>query len=206
MAEFFCREGNAEYGPLSADELRTLAASGRLTAAGEVRKGRQGNWLPATNVQGLFTPVSESAESDVADEVTAVIDEGDEQPFAELAAVAAPEPLAVPSEVAPAGIDEAERYPGLRLVALYYKTAALVVGVGGIVAAFGIVIWSLTNGMRWPALIVPVLWGILLAIGGAVLAIILWSVAELVRLFVDLERNTRRTASGVATMLRGGRG
>jgi hypothetical protein len=32
----------------------------------------------------------------------------------------------VPSEAAPAGIDEVERYPGLRLVALYYKTAALV--------------------------------------------------------------------------------
>src|SRR5260370_17694387 len=122
MAEFFCREGNAEYGPLSADELRTLAASGRLTAAGEVRKGRQGFWLPATNVQGLFTPVSESAESDAAEEETAVVDEGDEQPFAELAAVAAPEPLAVPSEAAPARLDEAVRYPRLRLVALFYKT------------------------------------------------------------------------------------
>ncbi len=205
MAEFFCREGNAEYGPLSADELRTLAASGRLTAAGEVRKGRQGNWLPATNVQGLFTPVSEGAESAIADEEIAGVDEEDDQPFAELAAVAAPEPLAVPSEAAPAGIDEADRYPGLRLVALYYKTASLVVGVGGVVAAFGIVIWSLAHGMRWPALIVPVLWGILLAIGGAVLAIFLWSLAELIRLFVDLELNTRRTATGVATMLREGR-
>jgi hypothetical protein len=205
MAEFFCREGNAEYGPLSADELRTLAASGLLTAAGEVRKGRQGNWLPATNVQGLFSPISESAEPDAADEGTAVVEEGDEQPFAELAAVAAPEPLAVPIETAPAGIDEAERYPGLRLVALYYKTAALVVSAGGVIGGFGIVIWSLANGMRWPELIVPVLWGMLLAIAGAVLAIILWSFAELIRLFVDLELNTRRTAPAVAAMLRDGR-
>jgi hypothetical protein len=198
MAEFFCREGNAEFGPLSADDLRALAASGQLTAAGEVRKGRQGNWLPATNVQGLFPAAAETAES--ADGRA----EESEQSFEELAAVAAPEPLTLPGEAAPAGIDEVERYPGLRLVALYYKTASLVVGAGSLVAGFGIVIWSLANGMRWPALVVPVLWGVLLAIAGAVLAIVLWSIAELVRLLVDVELNTRRTASGLTAMLRRG--
>jgi hypothetical protein len=209
MAEFFGREGQSEFGPPSADELRALAASGRLTAAGEVRKGRQGNWLPATNVQGLFNAVSENAErveSGESEHENGAIDaEPDEQPFAELASVAIPEPLALPGEAAPAGIDEAERYPGLRLVALYYKTASLVVGAGGVVTGFGIVIWSLSSGMRWPALVAPVLWGALSAIAGAILAIILWSIAELIRLFVDLELNTRRAASGIAAMMRGTR-
>ena len=202
MTEFFCREGNAEYGPLSADDLRALAASGQLTAAGAVRKGRAGNWVPATNVQGLFPSNAESAESRDADNAAAGTVEKDVEPFEELALVAAPEPLVEPAEAAAAGIDEAERYPGLRLVALYYKTASLVVGVVGIVAGFGIVIWSLSNGVRWPALIVPMLWGVLLTVGGAILAIGFWSIAELIRLLVDLELNSRRAASGVLEILR----
>lgn len=203
MAEFFCREGNSEYGPLSADDLRALAASGQLTVAGEVRKGRQGIWLPATNVQGLFPSASAPIEAGESEHEADVEADGEEQPFAELAAVAAPEPLAEPGHAAPAGIDEVERYPGLRMVGLYYKTAALIVGVGGVAGGFGVVVWSIAHGVRWPELIVPVVWGVLLTIAGAVLAIGFWSIAELIRLLVDLELNTRRAAAGIAVLLRG---
>lgn len=106
MTEFFCREGPNEFGPLSVVELRGLVASGRLTSAGQVRKGRIGKWLPATNVQGLFQPSRAAvavapAESDDDVPLLNGDDEFDEAPpanaFAQLEAVSVPPPLAMPA-------------------------------------------------------------------------------------------------------------
>src|SRR5262245_12682192 len=55
MDEFYCRSGPNEYGPLTATELRKLAQVGRLVADDEVRRGRQGKWILAANLPGLFT-------------------------------------------------------------------------------------------------------------------------------------------------------
>jgi hypothetical protein len=54
MAEFFYRSGPNEYGPLTSTELRKLVQGGRLMAGDEVRKGRQGSWVPAVSIPGLF--------------------------------------------------------------------------------------------------------------------------------------------------------
>jgi hypothetical protein len=54
MTEFFYRSGPNEFGPLDATELKNLAASGRLGAGVEVRRGRTGKWIPAESVDGLF--------------------------------------------------------------------------------------------------------------------------------------------------------
>lgn len=53
-AEWFCRIGEEELGPLSAQRLRAMADEGRLTAADHVRQGRAGAWVPAGRVKGLF--------------------------------------------------------------------------------------------------------------------------------------------------------
>jgi hypothetical protein len=61
-AEWYCRIMSDEWGPMSADELIAVARWGRLTRDDVVRKGPDGEWVRAENVEGLFEPIiSESA-------------------------------------------------------------------------------------------------------------------------------------------------
>jgi hypothetical protein len=52
--EWFCRIAGQEIGPLSAAQLRAMTSSGRLVPADPIRQGRDGPWMPAGMVNGLF--------------------------------------------------------------------------------------------------------------------------------------------------------
>src|SRR5262245_31934590 len=52
--QWFCRIMGEEWGPMSALELVTVARRGRLTRNDLVRHGRDGNWVRAEIVDGLF--------------------------------------------------------------------------------------------------------------------------------------------------------
>ncbi len=52
-ADWYCKIAGAELGPLSSQQLRALAADGRLRVDDEVCQG-QGKWVPAGRVKGLL--------------------------------------------------------------------------------------------------------------------------------------------------------
>ena len=51
---WFCKVGDKKVGPLSADQLKTIAAQGQLRPEHMVRRGSEGPWVPAGRVKGLF--------------------------------------------------------------------------------------------------------------------------------------------------------
>jgi hypothetical protein len=70
-AGWYCQVMGEESGPLSSAQLKELAASGFLTPDVPVRKGVEGNWVPASRVKGLFaetsqTPADKEVESPAA--------------------------------------------------------------------------------------------------------------------------------------------
>jgi hypothetical protein len=198
MADFFYRFGPNELGPLTVPELRTLVATGQLVPAGEIRKGRQGPWVPADSVQGLF-PALETVPSELADE-SASPDEPAE-PVDDLAAF---QDAIEGSEIEPRRIVESARYPDLRKSATYYE------GLGWLVVVVGtLVIASLFVAGAWLPK-GPITFGIavaiiLSAVLTVMLVVILRSAGELIRVQVDIELNTRQTASAVFALLHGRR-
>lgn len=60
-AEWFCYIAGREFGPLSAQELRTMVAEGSLTPRHHVRRGRDGPWIEAGQVKGLFPPTPQQS-------------------------------------------------------------------------------------------------------------------------------------------------
>jgi|BioPla2DNA2_1021312.scaffolds.fasta_scaffold71067_2 hypothetical protein len=73
------------------------------------------------------------------------------------------------------------RYPALRIVAGFYKVLAWIVGIVAIIATF---YYLSSSGMAVLALVSLV--------GGAFLVIGLLAMAELIKVFVDIEYNTRK--------------
>lgn len=53
-AEWFCEISGKPVGPLSSDQLKAMADSGRLTPQDRVRQGWRGAWVAAGRVKGLF--------------------------------------------------------------------------------------------------------------------------------------------------------
>jgi GYF domain 2 len=53
MPDFYIQAGEFQFGPLSASDVRELAAAGRITPKHHVRKGEEGEWHPASEVKGL---------------------------------------------------------------------------------------------------------------------------------------------------------
>lgn len=53
-SEWYCQIDGEEHGPLSADQVRTMAQIGQLTRESLVRKGLTGQWTSALRVRGLF--------------------------------------------------------------------------------------------------------------------------------------------------------
>ena len=51
---WFCKIGEKKVGPLSVQQLKTIAARGQLRAEHLVRRGDAGPWVPAGRVKGLF--------------------------------------------------------------------------------------------------------------------------------------------------------
>jgi hypothetical protein len=56
MIEYFYQIGTREFGPCSANDLRRLAADGIIDLHCHIRRGRDGQWVSAVNVVGLFKP------------------------------------------------------------------------------------------------------------------------------------------------------
>ena len=52
--EWYLRIADKEVGPLSAQQLRTMAGKGQIGPADFVRRGDEGGWLPANRVKGLL--------------------------------------------------------------------------------------------------------------------------------------------------------
>lgn len=58
--EFFIRRGNQEQGPLMPEQLKQLAATGKLATTDLVRTSEKPEWRQAGTVKGLFPPASPS--------------------------------------------------------------------------------------------------------------------------------------------------
>lgn len=199
MTDFYYRFGPNELGPLSVPDLRRLVAAGQIVPSGEIRKGRQTPWVPAESVQGLF-PALEMVPPAARDQVdeSAAPDEPAEPPDDLAAFQGAIEDF----EFEPRPIVESARYPNLRIIATYYEGLAwlvVVVGTLAIASLFVAGAW-LPKG--------PITFGIaagiiLSAVLTLILVVILRSAAELIRVQIDVELNTRQTASAVFALLHG---
>jgi hypothetical protein len=53
-SEFFCTLNGKPAGPFSADELKGLAAVGKLSPSDFIRKGKEGEWVSASKFKRLF--------------------------------------------------------------------------------------------------------------------------------------------------------
>lgn len=53
--EWYVQHGGKEHGPITSATLKKLAGDGKITPITNVRLGAQGNWVPASRVQGLFS-------------------------------------------------------------------------------------------------------------------------------------------------------
>ncbi|MDZ7620699.1 MAG: DUF4339 domain-containing protein [Patescibacteria group bacterium] len=56
--DWYCKIAGAELGPLSSQQLRALAADGRLRPEDEVCQGQGGKWVAADRVKGLLKSAS----------------------------------------------------------------------------------------------------------------------------------------------------
>jgi hypothetical protein len=65
MASRWYYQSNGEqFGPVNVDELKQLAAAGRLLPTDRVRKEDMGKWVRATSVRGLVLPVAAGPQPD----------------------------------------------------------------------------------------------------------------------------------------------
>ena len=54
--EWYCEIAGREIGPLSAQQLRAMAAKGQILSNDCVRQGVEGSWILARQVRGLLPP------------------------------------------------------------------------------------------------------------------------------------------------------
>ena len=59
--EWYCRISGEESGPISAPELKVMAAKGLLSPQDAVRRGEKGTWVEAARVKGLFSQAERSS-------------------------------------------------------------------------------------------------------------------------------------------------
>lgn len=93
MDGWFCRIAGREIGPLSLEQLQTMAASGQLVPNDRVRQGEAGSWIPADDVEGLFSGSKALPSGALSDDGSIL-----SPPVARIlpAATPMPEPAAVP--------------------------------------------------------------------------------------------------------------
>ncbi|MCH7725698.1 MAG: DUF4339 domain-containing protein, partial [Planctomycetes bacterium] len=51
--EWYCKIGDRQFGPVPTQKLRDMAVGGQLTPSSMVRRGENGQWVPADRVKGL---------------------------------------------------------------------------------------------------------------------------------------------------------
>lgn len=59
--QWFVRRGDKEHGPFTSKQLRSMAASGKITVDDLLRKGDSPKWIKAGSVKGLFAAVLQEA-------------------------------------------------------------------------------------------------------------------------------------------------
>lgn len=68
-AEWFCDFAGSELGPLSFQQLKVMAEQGRLRPQDKLKRGRDGKWVAAARVDGLFSTGSGGAGEPAAEEL-----------------------------------------------------------------------------------------------------------------------------------------
>ncbi len=69
MSDWYYKIGEQVVGPMSADQLRALATGGRLAPSDPVANAKEGPWVPASRVKGLFAPASVEEEPKASEAV-----------------------------------------------------------------------------------------------------------------------------------------
>jgi len=83
------------------------------------------------------------------------------------------------------------KYPALRTIAGIFAAFAWIVGLASLVAA----IFFFSKGETGIVIALPII------IGGAITVLMLAAAAELIKLFIDIEHNTRKTAKNTLSKL-----
>ena len=86
------------------------------------------------------------------------------------------------------------RYPALRIISLLLKILAVLTVIGGVIS--GLSAASLPNSLGIGAAGSAIAFVIMVA--GLCYALFLWASAEMIRVLIDIEENTRRSAGSVA--------
>ena len=61
MTDWYVRVDGEQYGPYTAEQLKTYASHGHVTPDSEVRRGTDGSWVIASQVKGMFPAATERA-------------------------------------------------------------------------------------------------------------------------------------------------
>ncbi len=56
-SQWYVANGGKHYGPFTSSKLKALAAAGKVTAVTQLRMGSDGQWVSASAIKGLFTPI-----------------------------------------------------------------------------------------------------------------------------------------------------
>ncbi len=101
--EWYIQHGGKQYGPLTSANLKKLAAERKITPSTNVRRGAEGNWVPASRVQGLFGASSSAPATAAASPPTTKTPQPDAPPPSPLDAPPPSPPMASPLARAPLG-------------------------------------------------------------------------------------------------------
>ena len=74
MSEWYCQIVGDVVGPISFDELRQKAAAGEIDRDTPVREGSGGQWVAASQAEGLFDSPGSGVQVDTADELPSATD------------------------------------------------------------------------------------------------------------------------------------
>ncbi len=148
--EWYVQHGGKQYGPLTSANLKKLATDGKIVPATSVRLGSDGAWVPASRVQGLFAAAPPAAPPP------------------------APPPMANPLARMPVGRvappPQAVAVDGGAMAAKIVGAAALILGILALATCWLPTVMPEGGGlMGWTGIVGGGL-GLLLAIGGLVLA------------------------------------
>lgn len=103
--------------------------------------------------------------------------------------------MTTPSQAAPRPPEHEERYRALRTIAMIIRVLAFIVAIiGGLAVLIGAITTIGQDGGVGPALLILI--GGLLYV--AVIALFLFAYAEIIRLIIAVEDNTRLTAEALA--------
>ncbi len=204
--------GGAIHGPMDSQRLKLLADKGKLMPTDQVAPGESGHWVLASQVLGLLDGDLASSKGHLYDLMGVRLGQSGAGPSkgqsssspGTMAPVqphrgaasggpssASPSPTApAQSHVAPAQslAGASNDFPALRTIARIYKFIANVALLLGVVAIVVSLVAALGNLAPFSviAFVVAVVWT-------AFVPLLLWGVAELILVFLSIERNTRRT-------------